>query len=53
MREAGLPELACSNLEAICLDVKAQYLKMPMAELLAGATKPRQPEAVAAALICL
>lgn len=40
MRAVALPELLRSDLQETCLDIKAQALKMPVAEFLAGAMEP-------------
>lgn len=46
MRAIGLPELLRSELQEVCLDVKAQAFKMPVREFLAEAIEPPSAAAV-------
>lgn len=46
MRAIGLPEMLRSDLQEICLDVKAQAFKTPIREFLAKAIEPPSPRAV-------
>lgn len=50
MRATGLPELLRSDLEGVCLDIKAQSLRVPIAEFLAGAVEAPPPQAVTFAI---
>lgn len=50
MRALGLPELLRSELQEVCLDIKAQSLKMPVREFLAEAIEPPAAAAVDTAL---
>ncbi len=46
MRDITLPEMLRSDLQEICLDVKAQAFESPIREFLAAAIEPPSPEAV-------
>ena len=46
LRAIGLPELLRSDLQEICLDIKAQAFKAPIDEFLADAIEPPLPAAV-------
>ena len=46
LRAVGLPEILRSDLQKICLDVKAQKFKAPVREFLADAIEPPSPAAV-------
>lgn len=50
MRGAGLPEMLRSDLQEICLDIKAQGFKDPVAQFLSEAIEPPTPAAVEASL---
>lgn len=50
MRAVGLPELLRSELQEVCLDVKAQAFKMPVRDFLAEAIEPPAATAVDDAL---
>ncbi len=50
MKATGLPEMLRSDLQEVCLHIKAQSLKAPIAEFLAGAIEPPPPQAVAYAV---
>lgn len=50
MRATGLPEMLRSDLQEVCLDVKAQSFKAPIAEFLAGAIEPPPSQAVSLAV---
>lgn len=50
MRALGLPELLRSELQEVCLDIKAQAFKMPVRDFLAEAIEPPSPHAVDLAL---
>lgn len=46
LRAIGLPEMLRTDLQEICLDIKAQAFKSPVREFLAAAIEPPAPEAV-------
>lgn len=46
MRATGLPEILRSDLQKICLDVKAHELKLPIRDFLAEAIDPPPPKVV-------
>lgn len=46
LRPIGLPEMLRSDLQEVCLDVKAQAFDTPVREFLAGAIEPPSPKAV-------
>ena len=46
LRAVGLPEMLRTDLQEICLDIKAQAFKAPVREFLAAAIEPPPPEAV-------
>ena len=46
LRAVGLPEILRSDLQKVCLDVKAQKFKAPVREFLADAIEPPSPAAV-------
>lgn len=46
MRPIGTPEILRTDLQEICLDVKAQAIKFPVREFLASAIEPPSPKAV-------
>ncbi|KAI9836694.1 MAG: hypothetical protein M1838_005003 [Thelocarpon superellum] len=46
MRAIGLPEILRSDLQEICLDIKAQAFQMPIRQFLAEAIEPPSPRAV-------
>lgn len=50
LRAVGLPELLRSELQEVCLDVKAQSFKMAVRDFLAEALEPPPPAAVDIAL---
>jgi ATP-dependent RNA helicase DHX36 len=50
LRALELPELLRSDLQEICLDIKTQAFKTPVAEFLAGAMEPPPPRAVEIAM---
>ena len=50
MRATGLSEMVRSDLQEICLDIKAHRFKIPIADFLSGAIEPPQPEAVTSAI---
>ena len=50
MRGAGLPEMLRSDLQEICLDIKAQGFSDPVAQFLSEAIEPPLPSAVEASL---
>ncbi|KAG8162237.1 hypothetical protein KVR01_008002 [Diaporthe batatas] len=50
MRAVPLPALLRTDLQEICLDIKSQALKVPVADFLAGAIEPPPPSAVDIAL---
>jgi ATP-dependent RNA helicase DHX36 len=50
MRATGLPEMLRSDLDEVCLDVKSQAFKAPIADFLAGAIEPPPAQAVACAV---
>ena len=49
-RAIGLPEMLRTDLQEICLDIKAQAFKSPVREFLASAIEPPAPEAVDASV---
>ena len=49
-RAIGLPEMLRTDLQEICLDIKAQAFKSPVREFLAAAIEPPPPEAVDASV---
>ncbi|KAI4156225.1 MAG: hypothetical protein LQ340_000448 [Diploschistes diacapsis] len=50
LRAVGLPELLRSDLQEVCLDIRAQGYKVPVKRFLAGAIEPPSTEAVDSAL---
>lgn len=50
LRAIGLPEMLRSDLQEICLDIKAQAFKTPIRQFLADAIEPPSPVAVDAAV---
>jgi len=50
LRAAGLPEMLRSDLQEICLDIKAQGFTDPVAQFLAEAIEPPTPAAVEASM---
>jgi ATP-dependent RNA helicase DHX36 len=50
MRATGLPELLRSDLQEVCLDIKAQSFTAPIAEFLSDAIEPPPPQAVTHAI---
>lgn len=52
-RAIGLPEMLRSDLQEVCLDIKAQAFKSPVREFLAAAIEAPAPEAVNAAVVRL
>lgn len=46
MRPIGLPEMLRTDLQEICLDIKAQAFQSPIREFLASALEPPSPKAV-------
>ena len=46
LRAIGLPEMLRTDLQEICLDIKAQAFKSPIREFLAEAIEPPSPSAV-------
>lgn len=50
MRAAGLPEMLRSDLQEICLDIKAQGFTDPVAQFLSEAIEPPTPAAVEASM---
>ena len=46
LRAIGLPEMLRTDLQEICLDIKAQAFRSPVREFLAAAIEPPAPEAV-------
>ena len=53
MRAVALPEILRTDLQDVCLDVKAQALKTPIREFLAEAIEPPSPKAVDASVLNL
>lgn len=53
LRAIGLPEMLRSDLQEICLDIKAQAFKSPIREFLAEAIEPPAPAAVDASVVNL
>jgi ATP-dependent RNA helicase DHX36 len=53
LRAIGLPEILRSDLQEICLDIKAQAFKAPIREFLAQAIEPPTPKSVNASVINL
>ena len=49
----GMPEMLRSDLQRVCLDIKAQALGGPIQEFLAGVIEPPNPTAVAASVTAL
>jgi ATP-dependent RNA helicase DHX36 len=52
-RAIGLPEMLRSDLQEVCLDIKAQAFTSPIQEFLAASIEPPSPEAVNGAVIRL
>ncbi|KAI5794395.1 P-loop containing nucleoside triphosphate hydrolase protein [Peziza echinospora] len=50
LRAAGLPEMLRSDLQEICLDIKAQGFTDPVAQFLSEAIEPPSPAAIEASL---
>ncbi|KAL7267647.1 hypothetical protein RUND412_009758 [Rhizina undulata] len=50
MRAAGLPEMLRSDLQEICLDIKAQGFQDPVAQFLSEAIEPPAPHVIEASL---
>jgi ATP-dependent RNA helicase DHX36 len=50
MRSSALPEILRSDLQEVCVDIKAQDFNMPIRNFLAAAIEPPSPQAVAYAL---
>lgn len=50
LRSVGLPEILRSDLQEICLDVKAQAFEIPIRDFLAGTIEPPPPKAVDASV---
>ena len=46
MRPVGVPEMLRTDLQEVCLDVKAQAIDFPVREFLASAIEPPSPKAV-------
>ena len=46
LRAVGLPEMLRSDLQEVCLDIKAQAFQTPIREFLAEALEPPSPKAV-------
>jgi len=53
LRAIGLPEMLRSDLQEICLDIKAQAFKSPIRDFLAQAIEPPAPAAVDASVMNL
>ena len=53
LRAIGLPELLRTDLQEICLHIKAQAFQTPIREFLADAIEPPSPQAVDASVINL
>lgn len=53
MRGIGLPEMLRSDLQEICLDIKAQAFRSPIREFLAEAIEPPSAKAVDASVVAL
>lgn len=53
LRAIGLPEMLRSDLQEICLDIKAQNFNVPIAEFLASSIEPPTQEAVQVAIQAL
>ena len=49
-RAVGLPEMLRSDLQEVCLDIKAQAFKAPIRQFLAQSIEPPAPEAVEASV---
>ncbi|TID20076.1 P-loop containing nucleoside triphosphate hydrolase protein [Venturia nashicola] len=52
-RAIGLPEMLRSDLQEVCLDIKAQSFKSPVRDFLAASIEAPAPEAVNAAVVRL
>ncbi|KAI9840307.1 MAG: hypothetical protein M1837_001794, partial [Sclerophora amabilis] len=50
MRAVGLPEMLRSDLQEICLDIRAQAFKAPIRQFLSAAIEPPSPRAVDASI---
>ncbi|KAI7084116.1 hypothetical protein KC356_g6984 [Hortaea werneckii] len=50
LRAVGLPELLRSDLQEVCLSIKAQKFKEPVGQFLAQAIEPPVPQAIEAAV---
>lgn len=53
LRAVGLPEMLRSDLQEICLDIKAQAFKYPIRQFLAEALEPPSPTSVDASIVNL
>jgi ATP-dependent RNA helicase DHX36 len=53
LRAIGLPEMLRSDLQEICLDIKAQAFKSPIREFLSEAIEPPSPSAVESSILNL
>lgn len=53
LRAIGLPEILRSDLQEICLDIKAQAFKSPIREFLSEAIEPPAPAAVDSSVVNL
>ncbi|KAL8732831.1 MAG: hypothetical protein Q9181_003798 [Wetmoreana brouardii] len=53
LRAVGLPEMLRSDLQEICLDIKAQAFKYPIRQFLAEALEPPSPTSVDASIMNL
>ena len=53
LRAIGLPEMLRSDLQEICLDIKAQRFRTPIREFLSQAIEPPPPSAVDASVLNL
>ena len=53
LRAVGLPEILRTDLQEICLQIKAQAIESPIREFLAEAIEPPNPKAVDAAIFKL
>lgn len=53
MRQIGLSEMLRSDLQEVCLDIKAQAFKSPIRDFLAEAIEPPSPKAVNASVLNL
>ncbi|KAL8686792.1 MAG: hypothetical protein Q9218_006864, partial [Villophora microphyllina] len=53
LRAVGLPEMLRSDLQEVCLDIKAQAFKYPIRQFLAEALEPPSPSSVDASIMNL